>query len=107
MAIHSPLKPGFFYNLFSLASVPFQFICPVTSMYCIAGRRFTLWATREAESQIQSLGGEDPLEKEMATQSSILAWEILWTEGAWWATVHGVTERHNLAVKQQQANTIL
>ena len=26
------------------------------------------------------LGGEDPLEKEMATHSSILAWKILWTE---------------------------
>ena len=32
------------------------------------------------ETQVRSLGGEDPLEKEMATQSSILAWEILWTE---------------------------
>ena len=30
--------------------------------------------------QVQSLGQEDPLEKEMATHSSILAWEILWTE---------------------------
>ena len=30
--------------------------------------------------QIQSLGGEYPLEKEMATHSSILAWEIPWTE---------------------------
>ena len=30
--------------------------------------------------QIQSLGWEDPLEKEMATHSSILAWEIPWTE---------------------------
>ena len=29
---------------------------------------------------VQSLGGEDPLEKEMATHSSILAWEIPWTE---------------------------
>ena len=29
---------------------------------------------------IQSLDQEDPLEKEMATHSSILAWEILWTE---------------------------
>ena len=29
---------------------------------------------------LQSLGREDPLEKEMATHSSILAWEILWTE---------------------------
>ena len=32
------------------------------------------------EMQFQSLGGEDPLEKEMATHSSILAWEIPWTE---------------------------
>jgi len=29
---------------------------------------------------VQSLGGEDPLEKEMATHSCILAWEIPWTE---------------------------
>ena len=28
----------------------------------------------------QSLGGEDPLEKEMSTHSRILAWEIPWTE---------------------------
>ena len=32
------------------------------------------------ETQAQSLGLEDPLEKEMATHSSILAWEISWTE---------------------------
>ena len=32
------------------------------------------------ETQVQSLGGEDPLEKEMATHSSILAWRIPWTE---------------------------
>ena len=32
------------------------------------------------EMQVQSLGGEDPLEKEMATHSSILAWRIPWTE---------------------------
>ena len=32
------------------------------------------------ETQVQSLGGEDPLEKEMATYFSILAWEIPWTE---------------------------
>ena len=29
---------------------------------------------------VQSMGGEDPLEKEMATHSSILAWRIPWTE---------------------------
>ena len=32
------------------------------------------------EVQVQSLGWEDPLEKEMVTHSSILAWEISWTE---------------------------
>ena len=32
------------------------------------------------ETQVQSLGQKDPLEKERATHSSILAWEIPWTE---------------------------
>ena len=32
------------------------------------------------ETQVRSLGQEDPLRKEMATQSSIPAWEIPWTE---------------------------
>ena len=32
------------------------------------------------ETQVQSLGGEDPLEKEMAAHPSILAWRIPWTE---------------------------
>ena len=32
------------------------------------------------EAQIQSLGWEDPMEKSMATLSSILAWRVPWTE---------------------------
>ena len=32
------------------------------------------------EAQVRSLGREDPLEKEMTTHSSVLAWEIPWTE---------------------------
>ena len=32
------------------------------------------------ETQVQSLGREDPLEKEMATHSSTTAWKIPWTE---------------------------
>ena len=32
------------------------------------------------ETQVQSLGWEDPLEKEMATHSNILAWKIPWIE---------------------------
>ena len=44
------------------------------------------------ETQVQSLGWEDPLEKEMATHSSILGLENLMYSGAWWAAVHGVTK---------------
>ena len=44
------------------------------------------------ETWVRSLGKEDPLEKEMATDSSILAWRIPTDRGAWWATVHGVTK---------------
>ena len=32
------------------------------------------------ETWVQSLGGEDPLEKGMATYSNIVAWKVLWTE---------------------------
>ena len=41
------------------------------------------------ETQVQSLGQEDLLEKEMAIHSSILAWKIPWMEKA---TVHGVAK---------------
>ena len=34
----------------------------------------------DMETQVRSLGQEDPLDEEMATSSSILAWEIPWTE---------------------------
>ena len=44
------------------------------------------------ETWAPSLGGEDPLEKGMATHSSVLAWTILMDRGAWQATVHGVAE---------------
>ena len=60
------------------------------------------------ETWVQSLGQEDPLEEEMATHSSIFAWNISWTEEpgrllaspgkqdqgqeAWWAAVYGVTQ---------------
>ena len=37
-------------------------------------------SARDAEDAVQSLGREDPLEEEMATHSSILAWRIPWTE---------------------------
>ena len=44
------------------------------------------------EAHVQSLDQEDPLEEEMATHSSIFAWEIPWTEEPGEATVHGATK---------------
>ena len=40
----------------------------------------TLLKHRKMETQVRFLGQEDPLEKEMATHSSTLAWRIPWTE---------------------------
>ena len=51
--------------------------------------------------RVQSLGQEDPIEKKMATHSSLLAWEILWTEEP--RRLQGSQRvRHDLATKQQE-----
>ena len=54
------------------------------------------------ETWIRSLGWEDPLEKEMATHSSILAWEMPWTEELGGLQSTG-SQRvgHDLATEQQ------
>ena len=65
----------------------------VNSPYCLDLfwiQLYTNWASLVAqrlkrlparwETRVQSLGREDPLEKEKATHSSILAWKIPWTE---------------------------
>ena len=44
------------------------------------------------ETQVQSLSWEDPLEKGMATHSSILAWDITWTEEPGGLIIHAVTK---------------
>ena len=44
------------------------------------------------ETWVQNVGQEDPLEKKMATHTSILALENPMDRGAWRATVHGVTK---------------
>ena len=50
--------------------------------------------------QVQSLGQEDPLEKEVTLHSSTLAWEISWTEEP--DGLHVITKvRHNLATEKQ------
>ena len=64
------------------------------------------------ETQVQSLGWEEPLEKEMAAHSSILAWKIPWTEEtgglqSMWSQRVG----HNLVIEHSSSqftyNTVL
>ena len=65
-----------------LAQCPCHLRCPV---YMLAYRASLVpqavkgWPATQ-ETQVQPRGWEDPLEKEMAAHSSILAWEIPWTE---------------------------
>ena len=55
------------------------------------------------ETRVPSLGQEDPLEKEMATYSSILAWKTPWIEApGGLQTMGSQTVGHNLVTKQQQ-----
>ena len=55
------------------------------------------------ETQVRFLGQEDPLEKEIITHSSILAWEITWTEKPGGPQSMGSQRaRHDLVTKQQQ-----
>ena len=55
------------------------------------------------EMWVRSLGWEGPLEEEMATHSSILAWRIPWTEEPGRLQFMGLQRvRHNLETEQQQ-----
>ena len=61
------------------------------------------------ETQVRSLGREDPLEWEMTTHSSLLAWEIPWTEKPGWIQSMKLQKKkkkkkvdYDLAIKQQQ-----
>ena len=57
------------------------------------------------ETQVQFLGPEDPLEKEMATRSSILAWKIPWTEGPGRLQSMGSQESDTTSQLNQQTTT--
>ena len=61
---------------------------------------------RRHETWVQSLGWEDPLEEETATRSSILAWEIPWTEEPGGLQSMGSQRvRHSLVNKQLASKT--
>ena len=60
------------------------------------------------ETQVQSLGQEDPLEKEKTTYSSILAWRIPWMEDLEGYSPWGHKRvRHYLVTKQQQSKGVV
>ena len=62
-----------------------EILCSMASLVVQRLKRLpAMW-----ETWVWSLCRGDPLERELATHSSILTWRIPWTGGAWWATVHG------------------
>ena len=81
-------------NIINLISLLTIWWCPDTILIPLISVK-SLPAMQE--TQFQSLGQEDPLEKEMATHSSILAWRIPWTEepGGLYI-VHRVTKNRNM-----------
>ena len=56
-------------------SIKMSLLWPASLVAQMVKRLPAMW-----ETQVQSLSWEDPLEKEMATHSNILAWKIPWTE---------------------------
>ena len=75
-----PCSPAFFQSYF----------CRLVVVYF----RLPWWlSVKNLPVSAGDVGQEDPLEKEMATYSSILAWEILQTDrGAWQDIIHGVAK---------------
>ena len=87
-----PLMQNFCISALSLPPVTHYFIldqhCPCTSL----GTHLVKKPCGMEENLVQFLGWEDPLEEDMTTPSSLLAWRIPVDRGAWRAAVRGVTE---------------
>ena len=67
----------------NLGIIVASLICPAFELKCLLSSQVVLVVKNPPpmqEIQVQPLGWKDPLEKEMTTQSSILAWKIPWTE---------------------------
>ena len=69
------------------------------ALYQVNGALYLTWVALMVtnlpamwETWVQSLGLEDPLEKELTTHSSILAWRIPMDRGTWQAIVHGAAK---------------
>ena len=83
--LSTPRGPGFL-ECTSVASFNMA-LCPLFPGGSVVKNLPAMQGTR-----VQSLSWEGPLEKGMATDSSILAWRIPWTDQPGWGTVHGVTK---------------
>ena len=59
------------------------------------------------ETRVRSLGWEEPLEKEVATHASILAWKIPWTKEPSKLQSQGRRAGHNLVTEQQQHRQLM
>ena len=75
----SPAFPLFFIQHLAVPPNVFVFVVPSFNVTSLVAQMVKHLPTMR-ETQVQSLGREDLLEKEMATHSSILAWKIPWTE---------------------------
>ena len=85
-------KSQFIYFLISIVFFFFFFICfAVTSLVTQMSPSLQNLPAMQ-ETRVQSLGQEDPLEKGMATHSSILPWRIPWDRRAWQTTVQGISK---------------
>ena len=69
-----------------------MYIEPLSELPRWYSSRICLLMQEMQETPVLSLDQEDPLEEEMTTHSSVLAWKIPWTEEPGGLTVHGVTE---------------
>ena len=105
-SIQAPLKKKLIYFSIYLNSFLTLFKCLqyiFTYKYVVAQMVKNLPSVQE--TQVHSLGWEDPLEKEMTTHSSILAWRIPWTEEPGGLQSMGLQRvRHNWATKQPTKN---
>ena len=74
------------------------------AQHCFPGGSVVKNLPAKPETVVWSLGWEDPLEKEMATHSSLLAWEIPWTEEPGKLVKGSKRVKHNLLIKPSPPN---
>ena len=88
-ALESWVNPLYGCAQLQVVSFPAAFMAFYSAMGASLVAQWERMCLPMQETQVQPLSWEDALEKEVATHSSILAWETM-DRGACWATVHGV-----------------